>query len=334
MKYNYNDSWSPDNAGTGHRFTHKENMSWNLFGSPYLCAMNYNEMAYGRMLYGYEDGGYTTVKTYDEGGRIVQGYIPSGDAVFTQTATLGERETFGVSLPQGKSSEAYALTRSLALYLASTDAATRSLTADADRLQVNAVEADEAVADFDPMADGVKWMAADEQMPQLYAVRGAGRYSLLSAVSREGTLAVGFRVGRGGSYTIGIPEDCDAAADYEAVVLTDARTGRSTDLLAEGPYTFQTAEGGTDDSRFTLSFVSRAATGGAACRIYVQDGNTLVVDGLSGGERIRIYDARGSLLLSQSASGLSFRTPLPATGVYVVRVSGDAGEQTGKVMCE
>ena len=47
MKYNYNDSWSPDNAGTGHRFTHKENMSWNLFGSPYLCAMNYNEMAYG-----------------------------------------------------------------------------------------------------------------------------------------------------------------------------------------------------------------------------------------------------------------------------------------------
>lgn len=334
MKYNYNDSWSPDNAGTGHRFTHKENMSWNLFGSPYLCAMNYNEMAYGRVLYGYEDGGYKTVKTYGDDGTIVgSGYIPSGDAVFTQTATLGERETFGVSLPQGKSGEAYALTRSLALYLASTDAATRSLTDGADRLQVNAVEADEAVADFDPMADGVKWMAADEQMPQLYAVRGAGRYSLLSAVSREGTLAVGFRVGQGGSYTIGIPEDCDAAADYEAVVLTDARTGRSTDLLA-GAYTFQTAEGGTDDSRFTLSFVSRAATDGAACRIYVQDGNTLVVDGLSGGERIRIYDARGSLLLSQSASGLSFRTPLPATGVYVVRVSGDAGEQTGKVMCE
>ncbi len=333
MKYNYNDSWSPDNAGTGHRFTHKENMSWNLFGSPYLCAMNYNEMAYGRMLYGYEDGGYTTVKTYDEGGRIVLGYIPSGDAVFTQTATLGERETFGVSLPQGKTGEAYAPTRSLALYLASTDAATRGLTDGADRLQVNAVEADEAVTDFDPMADGVKWMAADGEVPQLYAVRGAGRYSLLSAVSREGTLAVGFRVGRGGSYTIGIPEDCDAAADYEAVVLTDARTGRSTDLLA-GAYTFQTAEGGTDDSRFTLSFVSRAATDGAACRIYVQDGNTLVVDGLSGGERIRIYDARGSLLLSQSASGLSFRTPLPATGVYVVRVSGDAGEQTGKVMCE
>ena len=334
MKYNYNDSWSPDNAGTGHRFTHKENMSWNLFGSPYLCAMNYNEMAYGRMLYGYEDGGYKTVKTYGDDGTIVgSGYIPSGDAVFTQTATLGESETFGVSLPKGKSGEAYAPTRSLALYLASTDAATRGLTDGADRLQVNAVEADEAVTDFDPMADGVKWMAADGEVPQLYAVRGAGRYSLLSAVSREGTLAVGFRVGRGGSYTIGIPEDCDAAADYEAVVLTDARTGRSTDLLA-GAYTFQTAEGGTDDSRFTLSFVSRAATGGAACRIYVQDGNTLVVDGLSGGERIRIYDARGSLLLSQSASGLSFRTPLPATGVYVVRVSGDAGEQTGKVMCE
>ena len=39
MKYNFNDPWTSTTSG-GNRFTHKENMSWNLFGSPYLCAMN------------------------------------------------------------------------------------------------------------------------------------------------------------------------------------------------------------------------------------------------------------------------------------------------------
>ena len=43
-KYNFNDAWTTTDPGTGNRFTHKENMSWNLFGSPYLCAMNYSDL--------------------------------------------------------------------------------------------------------------------------------------------------------------------------------------------------------------------------------------------------------------------------------------------------
>lgn len=42
--------WSSSNGG-GLKFTHKENMGWNLFGSPYLCAMNYDDMEYGRVIY-------------------------------------------------------------------------------------------------------------------------------------------------------------------------------------------------------------------------------------------------------------------------------------------
>ena len=42
---------------------------------------------YGRVLYGYQDG-YQTLRTYDDNGVAVDGYIPAGSAVFTQSATL------------------------------------------------------------------------------------------------------------------------------------------------------------------------------------------------------------------------------------------------------
>lgn len=73
--WNFNEPWTSTTTG-GNRFTHKENMSWNLFGSPYLCAMNYSDLQYGRVLYGYE-GGYKTVKTYGDDGAIVDGHIPA-----------------------------------------------------------------------------------------------------------------------------------------------------------------------------------------------------------------------------------------------------------------
>ena len=86
-------------------------MSWNLFGSPYLCAMKYTDMEYGRVIYGYQDGKYVPpIQTYpeDDGTSAPKGYIPA-DAVFTQTATLKYEERFTVQLPTARNSEtAYA----------------------------------------------------------------------------------------------------------------------------------------------------------------------------------------------------------------------------------
>lgn len=94
QKYNFNSPWS-SSSDTGDKFTHKENMSWNLFGSPYLCTMNYEDMEYGRVIYGYANNGYYTDGMGADGERT-QGNIPVGSAVFTQTATLKETETFTV----------------------------------------------------------------------------------------------------------------------------------------------------------------------------------------------------------------------------------------------
>lgn len=289
MKYNFNDPWTSTTSG-GNRFTHKENMSWNLFGSPYLCAMNYGDMAYGRVLYGYTADTYKTVNTANE----TAGYIPAGDAVFTQTATLRESESVSIALPSssGRQGDAYASSARLQLTLSPAEAtrATVDGASAADVLQLNAVPADEARQDFDLGADGVKWMST-AAVPQLYAVRSGNRYSLLSAVSEEGETPLGVTASKAGTYQLGIAGN----EGYETVELTDHLTGRTVDLTA-APYTFTLPADTCIDQRFTLRFRTlddEEADGGI--RIRLQDDGSICVSGLEPGQRIQAYSVGGQL---------------------------------------
>lgn len=318
-KYNYNDAWSTDNPGTGNRFTHKENMSWNLFGSPYLCAMNYSDMEYGRVIYGYADG-YTTVNTAN----ATKGYIPAGSAVFTQTATLKESETFSVAQPVvDKSGDEFEGLSQLNIGL-SYSAGTRSGGADvmADVLQLNTVEPSEAKADFDIAGDGVKWMAVAGSAPQIYAERGSGRYSLLSAVSNSGKVNVGLTLPVAGSYTIGLPADF-STEDFEAVVLHDAVTGRSTDLLADS-YDFMVAAPGDVTGRFTVSFKSAVADKSTDdIKVWSPAPATVAVSGVADGDLVRVYSASGVLAAQAVASSSTLRLSANVSGVAVVDVVRD-----------
>lgn len=295
-KWNFNEPWTSTTTG-GNRFTHKENMSWNLFGSPYLCAMNYSDLQYGRVLYGYE-GGYKTVKTYGDDGAIVDGHIPAGSAVFTQTATLKDEEIFTVKQPgaDGKSGDAFAKMAplSVAVYPAGA-VADNGVTPDI--LQLDAVPASEARNEFDMSADGVKWMAGGEA--QIYATRSGGRYSLLSAVSIDGKVAVGVTVPEPGMYTIAVPDDC-MVEDYETVVLDDAVTGRTVDLL-EGGYDFTTVEEGDIIGRFNISF-NRKAAAGDDIRAYFTADDIIRVEGVEPGDNISVYSVDGMRVASVTAS--------------------------------
>ena len=329
QQHNHSEAWSGNTAGN--RFTHKENMGWNLFGSPYLCAMNYADMEYGRVIYGYQggaDGNYVTIKTYGDDGNDVDGHIPAGDAVFTQTATLGNSETFSVEPGSGIEGAAYAGTESLEI--AVTRAGQTRADGAADVLQLNAVAEAEARTDFDMTADGVKWMGG-AAVPQIYATQGAGRYSLLSAVSREGSVAVGLTLPESGTYTIGLPEDC-AAEGYEAVTLTDAATGRTTDLLAGG-YDFSVAGGGDVAGRFTISF-RRMAADRAADDITVRSDapSTVTVSGLEQGDVVRVYSASGVLAAQTAAASQTERMTVRVQGVALVEVTrGGTAVKTAKV---
>lgn len=316
MKYNFNEPWTSTTTG-GNRFTHKENMSWNLFGSPYLCAMNYSDMEYGRVIYGYE-GGYKTVKTYGDGGAIVDGHIPAGSAVFTQTATLKDGETFTVKQPgaDGKSGDAFAKKAPLSVAVYPAGAmADNGVTPDV--LQLDAVPASEARNEFDMSADGVKWMADGEA--QIYATRSGGRYSLLSAVSIDGEVAVGVTVPEAGMYTIAVPDDC-MAEDYETVVLEDAVTGRSVDLL-EGGYDFTTVEEGDIIGRFNISF-NRKAAAGDDIRAYFTADDMIRVEGVEPGDNISVYSVDGMRVASVTANSNVEDVRASVAVVAIVRAGG------------
>lgn len=313
MKYNFNDSWTTDDPGTGNRFTHKENMSWNLFGSPYLCAMNYSDMEYGRVIYGYSKNAYKTINTAD----ATSGYIPAGDAVFTQTATLKNYETVNVSSSAEKNVNPYAATSSLSVSVKRTGVASEDDAAYGDILQLDAVPASEARNEFDMSADGVKWMADGEA--QIYATRSGGRYSLLSAVSIEGKVAVGVTVPEPGMYTIAVPDDC-LADGYESVVLEDALTGRSVNLL-EGGYDFTTVEDGDIIGRFNISF-NRKAAAGDDIRAYFTADDMIRVEGVEPGDNISVYSVDGMRVASVTASSNVEDVRASVAVVAIVKAGG------------
>lgn len=319
MKYNFNEPWTSTSTGGNNRFTHKENMSWNLFGSPYLCAMNYSDMEYGRVIYGYDydKGGYKTINTSKE----TSGYVPAGDAVFTQTATLKDNETLNISASARKNGKPYAPVANLSIGISRAGATRAEDSACDDVLQLNAVPADEARNDFDIASDGVKWMAADSTA-QLYATRSGARYSLLSAVSERGTVAVDVTLPEAGMYTFSIPATCDAG-NYESVVLKDAKTGKQADLL-EGGYDFTSVEAGTVSGRFTISFNRMLDDDkNASIRAWSPSRDKVSVSGVEAGDRIAVYSTAGVMSASCMAASSTETLQAAVSGVAIVEVTRD-----------
>ena len=312
--------WSDSNGG-GLKFTHKENMGWNLFGSPYLCAMNYSDMEYGRVIYQCEENGsYKAINTYDlDTGVSTAGYIPAMDAVFTQTATLDNSESVIVGHSEARATTAYQTTRALDIAITQSNRNSRAgngTPAD-DQLQLNAVPAQEAKSDFDLGSDGVKWI--NSQNAQIYATRNGGRYSLLSAVSIEAEQSIGVSLPETGEYSISIPEDCDAS-EYETVWLKDKETGKAVDLK-EGSYQFDATQAGEMNCRFSISF-NRMTTDMKSVITVSTDGRGIIrVKGLKPADFIRVYGTTGVLAAQKEARAETETLRTAVNGTVVVEVT-------------
>ena len=145
-----------------------------------------------------------------------------------------------------------------------------------------------------------------------------------------------------GTYTI----TTDGRFDLEEVksaILYDATTAQECDLLLED-YTFTTAKGNNSD-RFTL-FVTverkkapsiptgkdNLLTDGQLSLITID--RTLVLSGLTDKADIYVYDMTGKLIIGAHNSGDNgiWRTSVPTSGVYFVRVNGKTEAQTIKAV--
>ena len=312
--------WTSSNGG-GLKFTHKENMGWNLFGSPYLCAMNYSDMEYGRVIYQCEENGsYKAINTYDSNtGNSTDGYIPAMDAVFTQTATLENSESVIVNHSEAKATTAYQATRALDIAITQSSRTSRAGngTPVDDQLQLNAVPAQEAKSDFDMGSDGVKWMTS--QNAQIYASRNGGRYSLLSAISIDAEQSIGVSLPETGEYTISIPEDCDAS-EYETVWLKDKETGKAVDLK-EGCYLFNATQTGEMNNRFNISFNRKETDMNSDITIIPSGNYQILINGLKQNDIIRIYGTSGVLALQKQAKSDTEQLRSPVNGTVAVEVT-------------
>lgn len=320
VQNNNQQPWSDSNGG-GLKFTHKENMGWNLFGSPYLCAMNYSDMEYGRVIYQCEENGsYKAINAYDlTTGVSTDGYIPAMDAVFTQTATLDNSESVIVGHSGAKATTAYQATRALDIAITQSNRNSRAgngTPAD-DQLQLNAVPAQEAKSDFDLGSDGVKWMTS--QNAQIYATRNGGRYSLLSAISIDAEQSIGISLPETGEYTISIPEECDAS-EYETVWLKDKETGKAIDLK-EGDYRFHASQAGEQNHRFTISFNRMATDMKSDISIQGIGFRTIVLKGLQPNDLISVYAADGVLALQKKAKAEKEQVRTAIRGNVIVEVT-------------
>ena len=322
QKYNFNEPWTSGTTG-GNRFTHKENMSWNLFGSPYLCAMNYSDLEYGRVLYGY-DGGYKTVNT-----SIVsntdEGHIPAGSAVFTQTATLKDTETFRVKQPSGsKSGDAFSRFAQVQVVIESLSTTKSMDQTLRDDIGLSTVTPEFASTQFDLGSDGVKWMAGDEKIPQIYMQRDGGRYSLLSAVNVEGSVEVGVRVGEPGDYLLYLPEKLDLS-DYSSILLTDRHAGKMVDLK-QGSYAF-TATRATDmEGRFSLSFNRSIEAVDLEVKFYSPTPGVVIVEGLPEHARVNWYTTMGRLVEIREAANWK-ETFYLRSDIYMMEVYDMEGKE-------
>lgn len=313
-KYNNMSPWNSDNSGTSPKFTHLENMSWNMFGSPFLCAMNYDDMEYGRVIYKKKADTYESVNTME----ATTGSVEAGSAVFTQTATLKTYEIFNVNQRKNTVSENASSTGNLVISIADAGSDIQ------DEMSLKAVPTEESSSEFNMAADGVKMMSVSDEASQIYIERSGKRYSMLSAVDIEGTVSVGLNIKEAGMFAISVPEECDAA-EYETVVLTDKSNGNVVDLL-DAPYEFTSAESGDITGRFTIQFNLNGSNDGSNLNVYSDSYGAVIVEGLADGMNIRMYDASGKMVAARKAVSPVERFTECESGVYLVQILVNEGE--------
>lgn len=324
MKYNFSTPWT-DPADGGDKFTHKENMSWNLVGSPYLCTMNYGDMEYGRVIYQLNGSEYKMYDAVNTALRGVDGFIPVGTSVFTQTATLSESEKVKVAPRKGAVAEVQSALDYLAVAIRRIDAdASYAPATTDDAIALTAVASADAGADYNINTDAVKIAAHDSLATEIYMLRYGNRYSLLSDLDIEGTVPVGVSVGSAGSYSIYIPDYADRSG-YDVVALHDTYTDKVVDLK-ETDYIFTADERGEINDRFYITFKHTADSDAETTpSVYTPFRGTAVVAGLDVMKRttIRVYDAKGTLVAERTVHDISASFSLPPDAAYLFVVTTD-----------
>ena len=322
----------------GADFTKLENMGWNLKGLPWLvstyqtspqAADGTYQMQVPHVIYSSLDGTanarygqFYTAQSWAAGATL-----SLSNAFFTQTAAIGPEETVTFKLPVYSGTTVAPARQQVGIAALDDDA-------DATRADDDSFCSFDDVVDVYPQADapsdmtyslgsdGLKWMAFDPQLPQLYVTTAQGTRLALASQAPVGiVIPLGVHLPDAGRYVIALPS-AEAYADQEAVWLIDHEAGTATNLLTSD-YTFLAGEGGDIATRMALMFgsepsplTSHPSSHRGIVKVAARYGRLpLQRLGFTTGS-INIYSPDGTLVYSGEVS--QFNGHLP-DGVYIVK---------------
>lgn len=326
------------NDGTAH-FTKAENMGWNLKGSPWLVSdyatggtnsdfsMNIPHVFYRSLDNTYTNytadatyGQFYTMQSWDGSATL-----SPGDGFFTQTAAIGSSEALKFKVPfYGRDTETPSK-RLLTVCLSDEDGY-------GDQVAIDAPEAAASSLGTLDMpyrinSDGIKWLAFDPAVPQLWLENADGTpFSLAAHAPRAVPIPVGIRAEEDSKLTFSLSDD-QGTDNFQAVWLIDQEAQQVVNLK-EDSYCFRSSgsQAGQGVARFYLQLDGQRPAmlkNTPQYSVYVQR-RMLHVNGTNTGDNIRIYRPDGVLLLTATADSNHWQTLLPKPGIYVVCVEEEA----------
>jgi hypothetical protein len=325
------------------------NSGWNLIGNPFPCVVDWNGDASWNLnnvsstiyLYDYAAGNYKTwnFNTGTGTNGKTNGYIAATQGFWVRTSdTTGSQSSYSLTIPQSQR----VASPSTGFY--------KNGTVEENMLRLavhNNTYSDECVIAFNEQAtdgfdndfDAYK-LNTKVQSPKIYTISGNTKQAVnfMTSVENHKTVAVGFRAGADGEFTLNISGMDSFPADLP-VYLEDTKDGNFQNLRENPEYTF-TSTIMDDQDRFVIHFANVLGVDDPDgllenMRIYSWK-NSVIVNAPSGFTGVvEVYDLPGKMTASSKISeGKNTITINTSKGYYIVKVVGNNGIKTQKVFIQ